>query len=759
MDMTARNVATDTVTPATRHLWRSWSPVTRSARRQFLRRSLVITVGAALSVPGPSMLLAADPQPGPACPATNPAFTVVPTISSHGSGTLQAVITVRSGTRNVPTAAGSPKTPAVLRYFSGYEADPAYEWPVKTSADARPGPTLSAEIGDVVHITLLNHVKLDDFPGTFDSGEQGIGCDQGTTLAKNGTPDPNRYPFKDKYPNCFHGSSSANIHFHGTHVTPSSTGDNVLVNVRPNPSVTEADVKEYFGQIFKSCKLGEEPRTWAQLPHGWTDSDKNPKSQKNLLIHYDRTAPYVGPGRNPDGHGLPPELQLWPQNQLAITNGIWPQWYSGSYPYCFQIPRYTEDKKDKAYVKMGQAPGTHWYHSHKHGSTSINLFNGLAGAFIITDTSPTGYDGMLRAFYKNTDLKLKQQVLVLQQITNVLNMLSATGGGAPPLLVNGELTPTITMQPGEVQLWRIVNATVQNFVNLQPPGSAATAANSIQFKQTAQDGVQYDFKNYIKPQNGTTAINMAPANRVDLLVQAPTTEGCYQLNYGPTPPGTALVNVTVTGKAVSMGFPAADDSTKYPPMPPFLADIEPADIRLRRDLTYGATKDPTTTDRRAWQFTIDGKQFQDQVINQVMLLDSAEEWTVYNSDTLSGITHPFHIHVNPFQIVEVFDPTNKSVTIDPQTGLPEVQRPGPPYIWWDTFAIPAPVQLKAGQKCPSKVVDDGTNKWCSGYFKMRSRFADFTGQYVQHCHLLAHEDRGMMQLLEVVTDKTILKHH
>jgi len=36
-----------------------------------------------------------------------------------------------------------------------------------------------------------------------------------------------------------------------------------------------------------------------------------------------------------------------------------------------------------------------------------------------------------------------------------------------------------------------------------------------------------------------------------------------------------------------------------------------------------------------------------------------------------------------------------------------------------------------------------------GYFKMRSRFADFTGQYVLHCHILAHEDRGMMQLVEV----------
>ena len=42
---------------------------------------------------------------------------------------------------------------------------------------------------------------------------------------------------------------------------------------------------------------------------------------------------------------------------------------------------------------------------------------------------------------------------------------------------------------------------------------------------------------------------------------------------------------------------------------------------------------------------------------------------------------------------------------------------------------------------------------------MRTRFVDYTGLYVQHCHILAHEDRGMMQLLEVVPNKTILKHH
>lgn len=129
-----------------------------------------------------------------------------------------------------------------------------------TPGAAGPGPTLRAEIGDVVNITLLNQVKVEDFGGSLDSGEEerNNGCDQATKANPDGT-DKSFYPANDKYPNCFHGSSSANIHFHGTHVTPSTTGDNVLVNVRPNAKVTEKDVHDWFQQIFECCQLGQQP--------------------------------------------------------------------------------------------------------------------------------------------------------------------------------------------------------------------------------------------------------------------------------------------------------------------------------------------------------------------------------------------------------------------------------------------------------------------------------------------------------------------
>jgi FtsP/CotA-like multicopper oxidase with cupredoxin domain len=57
------------------------------------------------------------------------------------------------------------------------------------------------------------------------------------------------------------------------------------------------------------------------------------------------------------------------------------------------------------------------------------------------------------------------------------------------------------------------------------------------------------------------------------------------------------------------------------------------------------------------------------------------------------------------------------------------------------------------------VTVNGTTTQVPGYFKMRSRFVDFPGLYVMHCHILAHEDRGMMTIVEVVPLTPPVVHH
>jgi len=69
--------------------------------------------------------------------------------------------------------------------------------------------------------------------------------------------------------------------------------------VRPNPKITEKDVERSFKQIFEHCELGHQLKKWEDLPQDWRND------QRKLLRDYDETAPYEGPGKNPNGHGLP----------------------------------------------------------------------------------------------------------------------------------------------------------------------------------------------------------------------------------------------------------------------------------------------------------------------------------------------------------------------------------------------------------------------------------------------------------------------
>ncbi len=614
------------------------------------------------------------------------------------------------------------------------------------------------------------------------------------------------YPDGDTMPDCIHGSSTANLHFHGTHTTPSTTGDNVLLYIRPalqmsaGSEPTDAFVEEQFAQIFRTCEKDGSPSRWDQLPRAWRDK------QKELLQQYDATAPYKGqPG------SLPHSMQLWPSNAAELAQGLWPQYQIGASPYCFRLTKYVPPPKntnEPPQYLMGQAPGTHWYHAHKHGSTALNVANGMTGAFIIEGQ----YDDDLHKFYGP---QLREQVLMLQQISPapfpLLNPANTVAPGAarPPISVNGRRQPIVEMRPGEVQLWRIVNGAFRDavqFVGFVPegakepcnqPGARDVVLPCVNWRQIAQDGVQFDFTNYNRVGAPNNTFDLAPANRADLLVKAPTQPGTYELraraNTGPliqqcpSPPHECqaaadtsylfpLLTVKVADGPVSPPMDFIQKESDFPQFPTFLADIPENSIYTKRKLVFG----PGNT-------TINGQAFNPNQINQVMLLNTTEEWKVENQ--ANDKSHPFHIHINPFQVVELFEPNSPEAMTegnpcyvnpdDPATFKPcPSQQPQAPFVWWDTFAIPTgrqyiitkrcndptnadtcPAQLRPYTQCSTATGKPVCTEYIPGWFKMRTRFADFTGDYVLHCHILIHEDRGMMQLIEVVPDKTLYTHH
>jgi FtsP/CotA-like multicopper oxidase with cupredoxin domain len=89
--------------------------------------------------------------------------------------------------------------------------------------------------------------------------------------------------------------------------------------------------------------------------------------------------------------------------------------------------------------------------------------------------------------------------------------------------------------------------------------------------------------------------------------------------------------------------------------------------------------------------------------------------------------------VNPFQVMEIFDPNNPPAT--QHTVFSQ------PYIWRDTIALP-----QAND-------NNGAGPTTNGWVKIRSRYCDFPGTFVLHCHILDHEDRGMMETVVIKDPK------
>ena len=652
--------------------------------------------------------VAQTPAPAPA-PAPAPVPVVVadtfknPAEVGARDHKLKAVMLLSDADRAVP-GSGTKH----LRYFQGWDFDnPSVKAPADVSVFS-PGPTLRARVGDKVEILFLNTVDDANFPYTFVTAEgktnPAYGCDQTANLAV--------YPAKDRFPNCFHGSSTANLHFHGTHVTPNALGDNVLVQVMPDKSATQDAWKKTFQAIFDRPT----PATkWEELPADYT-------TRQQALV------------KAKDEH-------LWMSDEQQIKLGQFPQYIAGAFPNVYEIPDY--DKTPGQY-DAGQSPGTQWYHAHKHGSTALHTLNGLAGMFIIEGK----YDDFLRKMYGLGDTYAGsnfEKLFVIQYINPDLDLERTQAKGPAAALVNGVSQPTLTMKPGEIQLWRVLNATVGSGGS-GTIGPAIFKTAGFTFVQIAQDGVQFNKANLIAQPNVKGAgITLAGGNRVDLLVRAPLTPGPTTFSNA----GKVLFTVNVSDTpAVSMKFPCENDDPANPDpncwvaMPKFLDDLAqpkgyPHHVAFGWDAEPGRTAAGRITsvvgNNLPPKFTIDNKQFEEfgPLIDQCMPLSATQDWVLENNTTLA---HPYHIHINPFQVVKIETPVKSA---DGTTVTYTTTAPTGNFVWQDVVAIPAAVQLTNGLMAQGRVT-------------IRQHYADFTGTFVLHCHILAHEDRGMMQLVRIV---------
>jgi FtsP/CotA-like multicopper oxidase with cupredoxin domain len=351
-------------------------------------------------------------------------------------------------------------------------------------------------------------------------------------------------------------------------------------------------------------------------------------------------------------------------------------------------------------VPPQQAPGLYWYHTHSHGESYRQDLDGMSGAIVV--------EGIER--YVPEVLKVRERILVLRDLVlpkdatkrkaameSVAMQTTQCGSAAEAperaFTVNGSLRPNIDIAPGERQFWRIVNASPDLYADLE--------VDSVTLEVVALDGMPLAYHDPSIRTRSMSHVLVPPAGRVEAIVTGPPAN-CH-----------AALRTRC--------FDTGADGDSNPAM--VLADLvamRPPKLQVRRALSGApvyATFSPSllkrveagkpqfvvnfTEDKEG--FYINGRKFE---MNDAPMLTvdvgSLQHWRVTNA---TREVHPFHIHQVHFLVY--------------RAGENPVEDP----VWLDTVNVP--------------------------YGSSVDLIMDFTdpiirGMSVFHCHLLKHEDKGMM---------------
>jgi len=360
-------------------------------------------------------------------------------------------------------------------------------------------------------------------------------------------------------------------------------------------------------------------------------------------------------------------------------------------------------------IPATEPPGLYWYHPHVHGFTEFQVNGGAAGAIVV--------EGM--GNYRPEVNGLKERIFVIRQQYLVpwipgpyqltLNYGVASGEIAPPI---------IQMAPGEKQFWRVANASLQDFLELQ----VVENSQPVNLQMIALDG--YPLANTREQKT----ILVPPAGRAEFIVQAPAAGGTgyfYTQAYSTGPTG----NADLAGTIGTIQLTSPKESS--PPVKAAVAqpapksgsakglkfsDLVNQNATATRNLyfseEFGGTNGPIE-----FYVTVKGQKQKIFEPNEKPVITTKvgaiEDWTIENH---ALETHAFHIHQIHFAVL----------AIDGQPVSDNDLR--------DTIEIP---------------YWSGTGPYHS--VTVRMDFSDPTtaGTFLFHCHILLHEDLGMMHKILV----------
>jgi FtsP/CotA-like multicopper oxidase with cupredoxin domain len=345
-------------------------------------------------------------------------------------------------------------------------------------------------------------------------------------------------------------------------------------------------------------------------------------------------------------------------------------------------------------ISKDHPAGTFWYHPHLHHKVADQLWGGLAGAIVVERDDSPALPVQQERVLLVTDVALDGDRVAQPAMPDRMH-----GREGDLVLVNGQLEPVVTVAPGGHEHWRIINACCSRFLRLRLDGAELVHVAGDVGPLSAPTPVQ--------------EVLLAPGNRADLLVRV-ASAGSHELVAEPVDRGDVGMGGMMggpaggsTGTVTLLRVEARGDAAAEPAMPTLpkqlaeLDDLRDVEVDQKRVLTFAMGMGMG----RGMSLTIDDKTFDPDRVDQSVRLGTVEEWTIENT---SPMDHPFHLHVWPMNVVA-------------RDGQPVE---GPPE-WKDVVIVPARKRVT-----------------------VRMRIKDFPGRTVYHCHILDHEDLGMMGLVE-----------
>ncbi len=418
-----------------------------------------------------------------------------------------------------------------------------------------------------------------------------------------------------------------------------------------------------------------------------------------------------------------------------------------------------------------QAASTIWFHDHALGVTRLNVYAGLAAFYLIRDAHedaldlPSGkYEVPLvlqdKSFNDDGSLAYRTLPLInpytgLQMVDELGNPMYSSGPEffGNTIIVNGVAWPVLDVEPRKYR-FRMVNGADSRFFNLwlELPGRGPfPGLNMVQIG--AEQGLLPDAV-ALGDGPGPSGLLLANGERADVVVDFAAFAGStivmrndaaapYPFGDGP--------DANTTGKVMAFRVAAtvtAADTSQLPAHPlavtplPAPANTRVVDLQELTDI-YEIFDDEASAIGRRLELRLNGLRFMDPVTENIALND-VEDWTIINT---TGDMHPMHLHLVAFEVKErgwfeanQYTPAaggNMGVLASPSALHPDAAPP-------ECISTPGCDASQYRLAANEEGLKDTVKVPPGGYVRIRARF-DRPGEYMWHCHILAHEEHDMMR--------------